>query len=182
MKLLGWLTGWIALVATLPGEGIQAWELEPERSHVEFAVHATGDSFVGHLAHWDARFQAGESAFPNSGTLTFPVAELKTGKGDRDQQMLTWLDAKQFPVATFVLRQVTQVNGQFEARGDFSFHGITRPISFPVRFGRIDGHRAVDGSALIDYRDWSLKIFRKFGLLRVDPLVKITFHFEAAGS
>jgi polyisoprenoid-binding protein YceI len=176
------LVGCIALVVRLPGAETSAWNLKPELSRVEFAVHATGDSFIGHLNHWDAQFQAAEGPFPTGGTMTFPVAELKTGKVDRDQQMLAWLEAKQFPVATFVLRHVTAANGQFEASGDFTFHGITRPISFPVRFGQAGAHRTVDGAATLDYREWNLKIFRKFGLFKVDPLVKVTFHFGAADS
>jgi len=182
MKLSGWLIAGIALAASLPAEDNQAWGTNQEGSHIEFAVHATGDSFVGHLLHWEARFQAEKDGFPQTGALTFPLTELKTGKADRDQQMLTWLEANRFPVATFVIRRVMPANGEFEVSGDFSFHGITRPMSFPVRFGQKDGHRTMDGSAPLDYRDWNLKVFHKFGLLRVDSLVKVTFHFEAAGS
>jgi polyisoprenoid-binding protein YceI len=182
MKLLGPLIGCIALVVSLSGAETHAWDLKPELSRVEFAVHATGASFIGHLNDWDAQFQAAEGPFPTAGTMTFPVAELKTGKVDRDQQMLAWLEAKRFPAATFVLRGLTAANGQFEASGDFTFHGVTRPISFPVRFGQAGAHRTVDGAATLDYREWNLKIFRKFGLLKVDPFVKVTFHFEAPAS
>jgi polyisoprenoid-binding protein YceI len=182
MRRLGLLIGCMALVVSLAGAERQVWDLKPELSQVEFAVHATGDSFVGHLNHWDGQFQAAAGPYPTGGTMTFLVADLKTGKADRDQQMLTWLEAKQFPAVTFVLRQVTAANGKFEAGGDFTFHGITRPISFPVRFGQAGPHRTVDGAATLDYREWNLKVFRKFGLFKVDPLVKVTFHFEAAGS
>ncbi len=156
------------------------WIVAPEASHVDFAVHATVDSFVGHLIKFDPKFFSDGSAQAAGGTLTFQVADLKTGKDDRDEQMLSWLEAKKFPVATFVLKTLVPAGNQFEATGDFTLHGVTRSIHFPVMLGRAGNRATIDGSTTIDHREWDLKIIRKMGLLKVDPIIKITFHFESA--
>jgi polyisoprenoid-binding protein YceI len=69
-----------------------------------------------------------------------------------------------------------------KATGDLTLHGITRPISFPVTFSNIGSRHTVDGTASIDHREWGLKIIRKFGVLKVDPTVKVTVHLEATTS
>ena len=180
MKLWGLLIGCVAWAVRLSAAEAPSWDFSPGASKIDFAVHATGDSFVGHLQHWNAQFQADLGQFPTAGSLSFALSDLKTGKADRDQQMLTWLDAKQYPSANFVLKSLLTANGQWTATGNFTFHGVTRQLSFPVQFSQPDTGRNIDGAVTVDYREWNLKVFHKFGILKVDPLVKITFHLEAA--
>lgn len=180
MKLWGLLVGYVAWAVSVSAAEPLRWDYSPVASKIDFAVHATGDSFVGHLQRWNAQFQAESGSTPTAGSLTFALSDLKTGKADRDQQMLAWLDAKQFPNATFVLRSLLAANGQWTATGDFTFHGVTRPLFFPIQFSPADSRRNIDGAVTVDTRAWNLKVFHKFGILKVDPLVKVTFHLEAA--
>ena len=40
-----------------------------------------------------------------------------------------------------------------------------------------DGQAALTGTATINYHSWGLKTYRKLGVLKVDPEVKIRFKF-----
>jgi len=93
--------------------------------------------------------------------------------------MLTWLEATKFPTATFVLKTLAPVGVQLQATGDFTLHGVTRPISFPVSVGGTGPRHTIDGTATLDHREWGLKVIHKFALLKVDPVVKVIFHLEA---
>jgi polyisoprenoid-binding protein YceI len=176
MKMIAYFLVGIALC--LSAAGSQAWVVFPEASHVDFAVHVTVDSFVGHLVKFETNFLAIGSDHPTAGTLNFQVTDLKTGKEDRDAAMQDWLEAKKFPLATFVLKKLEPVGTQFEASGDFTLHGVTRSINFPVSLGTSGQRQTIDGTVTIDHREWDLKIIRKLGLLKVDPVIKATFHFE----
>ena len=41
---------------------------------------------------------------------------------------------------------------------------------------------SLDGEAVLDTRDFGLPIIRMFGLLTVDPQVKVRFHLQAKPS
>jgi len=153
-----------------------------ESSRVDFAVKVTVDSFTGHLAKFEAQIFPSDHDTVAQATMTFQVSDLKTGKDDRDKQMLLWLEAKKFPTATFVLKSLAPSGTQMTATGDLTLHGVTRPISFPVSIGDVGSRHTIDGTASIDHREWGLKIIRKLGVLKVDPTVKVTVHLEATAS
>ena len=169
-------------VLSLRAAQTDAWTFVAKSSQIDFAVKATGDAFVGHLMKWDAQFRSEPGQTPTGGKLSFQIADLNTGKVSRDKQMQVWLESSQFPVATFELKQLVASGEQFAATGDFTFHGVTHSISFPVRLSQSGSLHTIDGAVTLDYRQWNLKIFHKFGLLKVDPLVKVTFHLEAVGA
>lgn len=167
-------------VAAVAGERVLA--VDPAHSSVEFAVKATVDSFVGKLAIYDAQVTFDEAAGRITRTVfRFRFSDLKTGKADRDEQMNTWQQSGQFPEATFVLSTLTPAaDGRMTAVGQFTLHGVTRALTFPVAVTADSAVVAVDGEVKLDTREFGLPVIRKFALLKVDPVVTVRFHLQGA--
>jgi len=77
------------------------------------------------------------------GTLSVPVAGMKTGNKKRDKHLASknWLDAKTYPKISFEITAVKVNNidnkaavkvAEIEATGQFSLHGVTREVTVPL--------------------------------------------------
>ena len=70
------------------------------------------------------------------------------------------------------------------ARSPVTVVGVTsdgkeKAVDFPVTIVPSAAQWSLDGEAVIDTRDFGLPIIRMFGLLTVDPQVKVRFHLQA---
>jgi polyisoprenoid-binding protein YceI len=157
--------------------------IDKAQSRIEFAVKATVDSFTGQLTDFqpDVRLDPKEGRII-SASVRFRLADLRTGKPDRDRQMLDWAKAPAHPDAGFRLTELAPatVAGQHVARGVFTFHGVEQPLEFPVSINLDGGHCAIDGEVTLDTRTHALPVIRKFAVLKVDPLVRVRFHLQAS--
>ncbi|ATC64169.1 hypothetical protein CMV30_09485 [Nibricoccus aquaticus] len=154
------------------------------QSRIEYAVTATMDSFTGKLISYtlDLSSDPATPAKITRAELRFRFADLRSDNAKRDQQMRDWQSTEQFPEALFTLTTLepAATPGRFTARGQFIFHGMTRDLVFPVSISSSeDGLHVIDGEARIDTRDFGLPIIRKFGLLKVDPVVVVKLHLQA---
>ena len=70
--------------------------------------------------------------------LTVKTDSVDTGNGKRDEHLRSpdFLNAKQFPVMSFTSTQVKPIDGGYEVQGDFTMHGVTKPISFVLKGGK----------------------------------------------
>ena len=93
--------------------------------------------------------------------------------------MHDWQQTNKHPDGEFILASLTPLQaGRFTAKGKLVFHGVTHELSFPVAVTTDHALYAIDGEADLDTRDFGLPIIRMFALLKVDPLVKISFHLQ----
>ena len=105
---------------------------------------------------------------------------MKTGRADRDHNMLGWLQTNQFPQVIFELRTVDRgPDGALTAHGRFQLHGQLHDLSFPVTVTVGRGVTTIDGVATLDTRDFGLPIIR-FLVLTVDPVVHVHFHLQGS--
>jgi polyisoprenoid-binding protein YceI len=80
------------------------------------------------------------------GSISVPVASLKTGIDLRDEHMKSenWMDAENYPDITFVIKNVSDVKIETDNRlqakvtGDFTTHGVTKEIVVPVTMTYLD--------------------------------------------
>lgn len=150
-------------------------KLDRARSFVDVDVKATVDSFTGRLEKYQAAIAVDAANRIKSARFEFRFADLKTGKPDRDAKMLDWLGspdaAGQFELGVLALTP----DGQGQANGKLTFHGVTQRIEFPVNVTRANGTFTIKGEVTIDHRHWNLKVIRMMALLKVDPEVRIRF-------
>jgi hypothetical protein len=57
---------------------------------------------------------------------------------------------------------------------------VARQIEFPVTIVTNRTLYAIDGHVLVDTRDYGLAIIRRFGLIKVDPVVRVNFHLQGS--
>ena len=155
--------------------------LDRGESHVDVAVTSTFTSFVARLGNFDVAI----TLDPDSGRIESTafhadLAVMKTGRADRDHNMLGWLQTNQFPQVIFELRTVDRgPDGALTAHGRFQLHGQLHDLSFPVTVTVGRGVTTIDGVATLDTRDFGLPIIR-FLVLTVDPVVHVHFHLQGS--
>lgn len=152
----------------------RAIKVDRTRSFVEADVDATVD-FTARLDAYELKATVDEKDRPKTAVLAFKFADLKTGKPERDAEMIAWLGGND-PAGRFELGILALTpSGQGQASGNLTFHGQTHLIEFPVNVVQTDGALVITGETRIDHRNWGLKKFRKLGVLTVNPEVKIRF-------
>ena len=154
----------------------RALKIDKTRSYVDVDVDAT-INFTGRLENYDTTFSVDAAGKIKTAVLTFKFTDLKTGKPERDAKMIAWLGGGspegKFEVGILALAP----DGQGQVTGKLIFHGESAQVEFPVLMTQTDGTYTVTGEALIDYRNWKLKVIKQAFVLKVDPQVKIRFKF-----
>lgn len=152
--------------------------IDPAQSRVEVIVKATVDSFTGTLDAYKADITV-DAGRVTAATISFRFADVHTGKPARDEAMHEWQDTPKHPDGVFTLKTIeTAADGRLTARGALVLHGVSREIAFPISVTTDHRLYAIDGEAPLDTREFGLPIIRKFGLLKVNPLVKVRFHLQ----
>ena len=173
----------IALVPGLMAAAPAPLVIDGEQSRLEVVVKATLDSFVGRIEDYTATVTV-DGGRVVAARLDFHFADVHTGKEARDAAMNEWQQTTDHPEVVFILASLESaadaVAGNRTARGSLSFHGVTREIAFPVSITTDQKLYSIDGEAPLDTRDFGLPVIRKFGVLKVDPIVKVRFHLQGS--
>jgi len=174
MKILRLLLPALLLpLAALAAE--RSLKVDKERSFVDVDVKATVDSFTGHLDAYEAKVIVDDAGRIKSAVFTFKFADLKTGKPDRDTEMIKWLGGGA-PEGRYEMGNLAMTpDGQGQVSGRLTLHNDVELVEFPVSLSRADGIYTVTGETTIDTRTWGLKIIRKALVFKVDPEVKVRF-------
>ena len=74
----------------------------------------------------------------SSFSLTVKVDSVDTANAARDEHLRQpdYFDAKQFPTIEFRSTKVKGVPGGYEVTGDFTMHGVTKPVTFTLVGGK----------------------------------------------
>lgn len=170
----------LAVLTLLPVVSFAAERLlkaDPARSYVEADVKVTVGDFTARLESYDLTGRIDDKNRIKSATFAFKFANLKTGKADRDQDMLTWLGgddvAGRFELGILAVTP----DGQGQVTGNLFINNKASLVEFPVNVTHVGGVYTITGQATVDYRHWGLKVIRRAGLIKVDPYVKIRFKF-----
>jgi polyisoprenoid-binding protein YceI len=150
-------------------------KIDRSRTFIDVDVKATVGSFTGHLDSYDLKVTVDAPGKIKSAVFAFKFADLKTGKADRDADMIKWLGGGD-PAGLFEVGNLAITpDGQGQVSGRLTFHGKTERVEFPINVIKADGVFTVTGETTIDYRQWDLKVIRMALVAKVDPEVKIRF-------
>jgi polyisoprenoid-binding protein YceI len=152
-------------------------KVDKDRSFVDVDVKATVGSFTGHLDAYEAKVNVDDAGKIKSAVFTFKFADLKTGKPDRDEEMIKWLGGGS-PEGRYEMGNLAMApDGQGQVSGRLTFHGVVEVVELPVNITREDGTYTITGETTVDYRTWNLKVIRKVMVFKVDPEVRVRFKF-----
>ena len=142
------------------------WAIDPSHSTVGFSVrHLMVSKVRGRFTDFDGKLVINEDGTA-SAEAEIRVSSVTTDNEQRDAHLRTadFFHAEQFPTATFKSTGF-RVNGEnFVVDGDFTFHGVTKPVSLDVEYlgtnegmgnGPVAGFEA---STVVNRRDFGLTI------------------------
>jgi polyisoprenoid-binding protein YceI len=146
-----------------------AYVIEPDHTRVVFGVSHKGfTTFYGEFRQLTGTLNL-DVKNPAASTfeLTVPVTTISTQVKVLDEELRhkPWLDADTWPVITFKSTAVKVTGpGTADITGDFSFHGVTRPLTLHVKFNAAgddpNDHYYVAGFTVtgeLNRSDWNFK-------------------------
>jgi len=124
-----------SLVLTAPVQAA-TYTLDPAHTYPQFEIHHLSFSTLhGQFNHTEGRITMDRGKNIGSLEATIEVKSLDTGFAKRDEDLLAapFFDAAQFPAMTYKSTKVTyQGRDRATVRGDFTLHGVTRPLTLHV--------------------------------------------------
>ena len=173
MKVLRLLT--LALLVPLAASAAErTLKIDKAGTFLDVDVDATVN-FTAHLDAYEARVTVDDAGRIKNATFAFKFADLKSGKPERDADMIKWLGGGS-PEGRFELGNLALTpDGQGQVSGRLTFHGVTERVEFPVNVVTADGSYMITGETTLDYRNWRLKVIRKALVFSVSPQVKVRF-------
>ena len=158
-------------------------QIDSTQTHIDIAVLATADSFTGHLQHCDPVINLSADGVITGVRVPFHFRDVVTGKPKRDTAMHEWQQTDKFPDGEFVLSSLTPgESGHYTAKGQLTFHGVMQDLSFPVTVTTDHALYTIDGEATLSTPAYGLPIIRVMAFLKVDPVVKVSFHLQGHAS
>ena len=113
----------------------------------------------------------------NRCSLRVDLTTFDSGVSNRDSNMLTNLDAFQYPDVMFVSNEISMEGMNAFIKGQLTFHGITKDLNLKADISFTDGFNA-EGSFTILLSDYEVErpvlLFKKIG-----DEMKLNFHIVA---
>ena len=130
------------------------WQLDPQRSSVEFRVgHFWGLGTVkGHFDDYEGRLDL--SADPAI-ELTIDAANVQTGNPKRDQHLRSaeFFDAENHPSVQFVSNSVVLRGDTLRVRGYLFARDQSIPLELDARVRRVNGELEIEAAASAPHRE-----------------------------
>lgn len=121
---------------TLPNLAPGTWAIDPTHSTVGFVVrHLVVSKVRGTFNDFTGAITVAEDGTP-SVQAEIQVASIDTNNEQRDGHIRSadFFDVEQFPTATFVSTAVRPAGSNFVVEGDFTLHGVTKPVELALEF------------------------------------------------
>ena len=113
----------------------------------------------------------------NSCSLRVYLTTFDSGNSNRDSNMLTYLDAFQYPDIMFAANEISVKGKNASIKGQLTFHGITKDLNLTADILFTDGFNA-EGSFTILLSDYEVErpalLFKK-----IADEMKLKFHIVA---
>jgi polyisoprenoid-binding protein YceI len=142
----------LALAASVVALGSAAraadtFAVDPVHSSVSFMTSHAGISYIhGRFNDFSGKFVI-DPADPakSSFALSVKIDSVDTNNQKRDEHLHApdYFDSKQFPTMSFQSTQVKPVSEGYEVTGDFTLHGVTKPLTLKLKGGQTAENKGV---------------------------------------
>jgi polyisoprenoid-binding protein YceI len=107
------------------------WKVDPVHSSVEFQVKHLGIATVkGQFKEFEGTLEVTPDGVSAHGTVQTASVDTREPQRDAHLRSADFFDADQNPEITFKSSAVRSIDDEdFEIEGDFTLHGITRPLT-----------------------------------------------------
>ncbi|TQC44965.1 polyisoprenoid-binding protein [Rhodococcus sp. WS4] len=175
--------------ATLPNLTAGTWAIDSVHSTVGFSVrHLMVSKVRGTFNDFTGAITVAEDGTATV-TAEIQVASIDTKNTDRDAHIKSadFFDAEQYPTATFTSTAVRPKGDDYVVEGEFTLHGVTRPVELALEFNGVNpgmGHGPVAGfeaTTVLNRKDFGITIDMPLegGGAVVGDKITITLEIEA---
>ena len=152
-----------ALLLVAPAFAADTYKIDSVHSEVGFKIRHLVAKTSGRFTAFQGTISVDSANMSNSTVeITIDTASINTDNEYRDKDLRSdkYFDVANNPTITFKSTAVKEVSkGKLEVTGDFTLHGVTKRISFPITsLGTIPGMKP--GSTVIGFGDGALKLNR----------------------
>ncbi|MDJ0414105.1 YceI family protein [Rhodococcus opacus] len=175
--------------ATLPNLTAGTWAIDTVHSTVGFSVrHLMVSKVRGTFSDFTGAITVAEGGTA-AVTAEIQVASIDTKNADRDAHIKSadFFDAEQYPTATFTSTAVRAKGDDYVVDGEFTLHGVTRPVELALEFNGVNpgmGNGPVAGfeaTTVLNRKDFGITIDMPLegGGAVVGDKITITLEIEA---
>jgi len=129
-----------AFASTNAASAAESYTVDGMHAGVNFKISHLGLSWVyGRFDEFSGAFTVDpEDAASCAFELTINADSVDTNSKKRDDHLRSpdFFNSKQFPAITFKSTSVKPTKGGYEVTGDFTMHGVTKPLTFTLIGGR----------------------------------------------
>jgi len=174
-------------LAALPALAQDTYKIDPVHSEISFKIRHLLAKTSGRFAKFGGTIKVDTADISKSSVeVSIDVASINTDNAKRDEHLMSadFFDVAKYPTITFKSTAVKEVaKGKLEVTGDFTLHGVTKKITFPItNAGTGPGMKPgavvagfIDGALVINRNDFGIKTYP--GALGDD--VAISLNIEA---
>lgn len=109
-------------------------------------------------------------------SITMEAETLKSGTRGLDNNAYKALDTKKNKDVKFTLKEITGSGSNYQAKGDFTIAGVTKPASFPVKVTQSGNKFTFEGSYDTKLTQFSVDPpTALLGTVKTDDEIKISF-------
>jgi polyisoprenoid-binding protein YceI len=168
------------------------FEVDPVHSSITFKIRHLVSKVEGRFTDWNGTldFDA-ENPEASTAEAVIQTASITTGNDRRDNHLKSadFFEVETYPQITFKSTKVEKAGDGFTLTGDFTMHGVTKPVTLDVEFLGVGDHPMGKGATVagftatgtIDRKDWGItwnKTFDSGGTLLSDT-VEMVIEVEA---
>ena len=152
-----------ALMLVAPASAADTYKIDSVHSEVGFKIRHLVAKTSGRFTAFRGTITVDSTDLSKSSVeITIDATSINTDNANRDADLRgeKFFDVAKYPTITFKSTAVKETSkGKLEITGDFTLHGVTKRISFPITsLGTIPGMRP--GSTVIGFGDGALKLNR----------------------
>ena len=153
----------ILALAALPALAQDTYKIDPVHSEVSFKIRHLLAKTSGRFTKFGGAIKVDTADISKSTVdVTIDAASINTDMEARDKHLKTpeFFDVEKFPTITFKSTSVKEVaKGKLEVTGDFTLHGVTKRITFPItNAGTMPGMKP--GTVVAGFTDGTVTINR----------------------
>jgi polyisoprenoid-binding protein YceI len=117
----------------------ETFTFDKNHSQVSFKIRHVVSKVEGRFREYDGTIWIDrQNPAASKVELTIQTASIDTGTADRDKHLRSadFFDVEKYPTITFKSTKVEpKGNGSFVVTGDFTMHGVTKPVQVGVKSG-----------------------------------------------
>jgi polyisoprenoid-binding protein YceI len=127
---------------TLKYTTMSKWIIDSVHSEVGFKVkHLVISNASGKFSVFEGTVETAKEDFSDAKiSFSADIDSINTGQEQRDGHLKSadFFNAEKYPKLSFVSSSLTPVSGsEYKLKGDFTMHGVTKPIELDVDFGGV---------------------------------------------